>query len=65
MKNFMKLTAIMLGVAMLRDKATDENYNFEAGMKNKKKKTVKLKHQQLLKQRNRSNKNNLNVNLVK
>lgn len=65
MKNFMKLTTIMLGVAMLCDKATDENYNFEAGMKNKKKKTVKLKHQQLLKQRNRSNKNNLNVNLMK
>lgn len=65
MKNFMKLTAIMLGVAMLRDKATDENYNFEAGMKKQEEKTVKLKHQQLLKQRNRSNKNNLNVNLVK
>ena len=33
MTNFMKLTASMLGVAMLRDKATDENYNFEVGMK--------------------------------
>lgn len=65
MKNFMNFVGIMLGAVMLCDKATDENYNFEAGMKNKKKKTVKLKHQQLLKQRNRSNKNNLNVNLVK
>lgn len=65
MKNFMNLVGIMLGATMLCDKATDEIYNFEAGMKNKKKKTVKLKHQQLLKQRNRSNKNNLNVNLVK
>lgn len=65
MKNFMNFVEIMLGTVMLCDKATDENYNFEAGMKNKKKKTVKLKHQQLLKQRNRSNKNNLNVNLVK
>ena len=62
MKNFMNFVGIMLGAVMLCDKATDENYNFEAG---KKKKTVKLKHQQLLKQRNRSNKNNLNVNLVK
>lgn len=33
MKNFMNLTAIVLGIAMLRDKATDGAYNFEAGMK--------------------------------
>lgn len=42
MKNFMKLTAIMLGVAMLRDKATDENYNFEAGMKKQEEKDGKV-----------------------
>lgn len=37
MKNFMNFVGIMLGAVMLCDKATDENYNFEAGMKNKKK----------------------------
>ena len=42
MKNFIKLTAIMLGVAMLRDKATDENYNFEAGMKKQEEKDGKV-----------------------
>lgn len=42
MKNFVKLTAIMLGVAMLRDKATDENYNFEAGMKKQEEKDGKV-----------------------
>lgn len=42
MKNFMKLTAIMLGVAMLSDKATDENYNFEAGMKKQEEKDGKV-----------------------
>ena len=42
MKNFMKLTAIMLGVAMLCDKATDENYNFEAGMKKQEEKDGKV-----------------------
>lgn len=42
MKNFMKLTAIMLGIAMLRDKATDENYNFEAGMKKQEEKDGKV-----------------------
>lgn len=42
MKNFMKLTAIMLGVAMLRDKATDENYNFEVGMKKQEEKDGKV-----------------------
>lgn len=42
MKNFMKLTAIMLGVVMLRDKATDENYNFEAGMKKQEEKDGKV-----------------------
>lgn len=42
MKNFMKLAAIMLGVAMLRDKATDENYNFEAGMKKQEEKDGKV-----------------------
>lgn len=42
MKNFMKLTAIILGVAMLRDKATDENYNFEAGMKKQEEKDGKV-----------------------
>ena len=42
MKNFMKLTAIMLGVSMLRDKATDENYNFEAGMKKQEEKDGKV-----------------------
>ena len=33
MKNFMNFVGIMLGAVMLCDKATDENYNFEAGMK--------------------------------
>lgn len=42
MKNFMKLTAIMLGVEMLRDKVTDENYNFEAGMKKQEEKDGKV-----------------------
>lgn len=42
MKNFMKLTAIMLGVAILCDKATDENYNFEAGMKKQEEKDGKV-----------------------
>lgn len=42
MKNFMKLTAIMLDGAMLRDKATDENYNFETGMKKQEEKDGKV-----------------------
>lgn len=42
MKNFMKLTAIMLGAVMLCDKATDENYNFEAGMKKQEEKDGKV-----------------------
>lgn len=42
MKNFMNLVGIMLGVAMLRDKATDENYNFEAGMKKQEEKDGKV-----------------------
>lgn len=42
MKNFMNLTAIVLGVAMLRDKAADEAYNFEAGMKKQEEKDGKV-----------------------
>lgn len=42
MKNFMESTTIMSGVAMLRDKATDENYNFEAGMKKQEEKDGKV-----------------------
>lgn len=42
MKNFMNLTAIMLGIAMLRDKATDGAYNFEAGMKKQEEKDGKV-----------------------
>lgn len=42
MKNFINLTAIVLGIAMLRDKATDGAYNFEAGMKKQEEKDGKV-----------------------
>ena len=40
MKNFMNFVGIMLGAVMLCDKATDENYNFEAGMKKQEEKDM-------------------------
>lgn len=43
MKNFMNFVGIMLGAVMLCDKATDENYNFEAGMKKQEEKDGKVK----------------------
>lgn len=42
MKNFMNLVEIMLGATMLCDKATDEIYNFEAGMKKQEEKDGKV-----------------------
>ena len=42
MKNFMNFVGIMLGAVMLCDKATDENYNFEAGMKKQEEKDGKV-----------------------
>lgn len=42
MKNFINFVGIMLGAAMLCDKATDENYNFEAGMKKQEEKDGKV-----------------------
>lgn len=42
MKNFMYLTAMVLGATMLREKATDGNYNFEAGMKSQEEKDGKV-----------------------
>lgn len=42
MKNFMNFVGIMLGAAMLCDKATDEGYNFEAGMKAQEEKDGKV-----------------------
>lgn len=42
MKNFMNLTAIVLGVAMLRNKVNDGTYNFEAGMKTQEEKDGKV-----------------------
>lgn len=42
MKNFMNFVGIMLGTVMLCDKATDENYNFEAGMKKQEEKDGKV-----------------------
>lgn len=42
MKNFMNLVGIMLGATMLCDKATDGNYNFEAGMKAQEEKDGKV-----------------------
>ena len=42
MKNFMNFIGIMLGAVMLCDKATDENYNFEAGMKKQEEKDGKV-----------------------
>ena len=42
MKNFMNFVGIMLGTIMLCDKATDENYNFEAGMKKQEEKDGKV-----------------------
>lgn len=42
MKNFMNFVEIMLGTVMLCDKATDENYNFEAGMKKQEEKDGKV-----------------------
>lgn len=42
MKNFMNLIGIMLGATMLCDKATDEIYNFEAGMKKQEEKEGKV-----------------------
>ena len=42
MKNFMNLGGIMLGAAMLCDKATDGCYNFEAGMKAQEEKDGKV-----------------------
>ena len=41
MKNFMNLTAIVLGAAILCDKAADGAYNFEAGMKKQEEKDGK------------------------
>lgn len=42
MKNFKNFVGIMLGAVMLCDKATDENYNFEAGMKKQEEKDGKV-----------------------
>ena len=42
MKNFMNFVGIMLDAVMLCDKATDENYNFEAGMKKQEEKDGKV-----------------------
>lgn len=42
MKIFMNFVGIMLGAAMLCDKATDEGYNFEAGMKAQEEKDGKV-----------------------
>ena len=42
MKNFINFVGIMLGAVMLCDKATDENYNFEAGMKKQEEKDGKV-----------------------
>ena len=42
MKNFMNFVGVMLGAVMLCDKATDENYNFEAGMKKQEEKDGKV-----------------------
>lgn len=42
MKNFMNFVEIMLDAVMLCDKATDENYNFEAGMKKQEEKDGKV-----------------------
>lgn len=42
MKKFMNFVGIMLGAVMLCDKATDENYNFEAGMKKQEEKDGKV-----------------------
>lgn len=42
MKNFMNLAAIVLGIAVLRDKVNDEGYNFEAGMKTQEEKDGKV-----------------------
>lgn len=42
MKNFINLVEIMLGATMLCDKATDETYNFEAGMKKQEEKDGKV-----------------------
>lgn len=42
MKNFMNFVGIMLGAVMLCDKVTDENYNFEAGMKKQEEKDGKV-----------------------
>lgn len=42
MKNFMNFVGIMLGAVILCDKATDENYNFEAGMKKQEEKDGKV-----------------------
>jgi hypothetical protein len=42
MKNFMNFVGIMLSAVMLCDKATDENYNFEAGMKKQEEKDGKV-----------------------